>query len=666
MRNFFAICLIVAAAFSASAAVAENATAQSARPRIGDVTWFPAEAQDARVTVIHLLAPTTSSGPLGSEMRSPDWNYGAWTMSPSDQVDEGGLRRHVANGELRVGLDASRLVLIADAKRAQAAIGLANESQRRHNGLRLRGVVVEIDEHVEWAQLDTGSAPWPPLLISYAATRRDAREAAFELARRARRAGAAVQLLPHAQSDVARSLLATTQAWVAALELPRVARFEDAIVSRDSRRDQARLAQKLESLLSARNGAEGTVARTGGVDVGGSRSLFVDADGRIEIEDAGQRRSLEFDAPAALQALFGEAVAPVRVSMAAASWISHPETAETMLAIPTQIAVDGSSRSLLLLRRSDASYAYIDLADSRAVEVVQASPESTARGRSLSLLMASSDERASRLMRVDLQQTSPRRGVWWDPSRPGHGIDLQPVEGGHSLVFATFDDAGDSRWYLATGHIAQNRFTASDEGLMLMRRRDPMRAPAADPQARGFVSIDFAIDASHPACRARAADATQLALFQVTRGGRSESWCIEPYPLTAGVPEVDVNGTWYGGRNDSGWGLSIFHGGGGEHSVISALLYFHDADGWPRWAMGGGLGATHGAALTMFDYRLDCAACARPKTLARPLGDLTLRAAGWCGAPELRASAALVAPQSGIDFQREEVELNLVSQRRCY
>jgi hypothetical protein len=265
------------------------------------------------------------------------------------------------------------------------------------------------------------------------------------------------------------------------------------------------------------------------------------------------------------------------------------------------------------------------------------------------------------LLRVELQNAAPRRGVWWDPTRPGHGIDLQPVFGGHSLVFATYDDSGESRWYLASGRIEAGRFVGSGEGLMLMRRADALSAPTADPKRSGSLELVFGIDAGHPACRARAAKSNQLALFRFRLGGRDESWCIEPVPLPAGVPERDVNGAWYGGGGDSGWGLSVVSAGNGPGAMLSAILYYHDPDGWPRWALGGGPRSDSGAAISMFEYHLDCGDdCRSVRPSSREAGEIDLRTAGWCGAPELRAAIRLGR------FQRDEFALKQVSEKRCY
>ncbi|MBK7145348.1 MAG: hypothetical protein IPH76_09110 [Xanthomonadales bacterium] len=197
-------------------------------------------------------------------------------------------------------------------------------------------------------------------------------------------------------------------------------------------------------------------------------------------------------------------------------------------------------------------------------------------------------------------------------------------------------------------------------------RRDPaLSAPKADRAHSGSIRIDFSVDASHPVCRARQAAAAQLALLSVQHAGRAERWCIEPVALPAGVPDQDVNGVWYGGSGDSGWGLSVLSSGASGRGLISAMLYFHDDAGWPRWAMGAGANGIGGATLTMHDYSLACRDCADASPRAQALGELRLRIGGWCGAPELRASFELGGADASLAFQRQDMPLQRLSQSRC-
>ena len=131
------------------------------------------------------------------------------------------------------------------------------------------------------------------------------------------------------------------------------------------------------------------------------------------------------------------------------------------------------------------------------------------------------------------------------------------------------------------------------------------------------------------------------------------------------MPDADVNGTWYGGANDSGWGLTVVASGEADTRLTSALLYYHDAEGWPRWAMGAARAGEGGAALTMHDYQQSCVGCSEVTLSARPLGDVRLRASGWCAQPELRAAFEMNADATRA-FVREEAVLQRVTEARCH
>ena len=625
-----------------------------------EAQWLAPDLPGMRPGVIRMDGSEDASAAWSAQLLARGWWYLNWRES---EPSRGAMERLLAGS---VQVDPSHLVLMAAGAKARAAVVLALQLQQAPvAAVRLRGLILQIDGENEWPQLPVSTA-WPALLLGYEARDASSRQSAFALARRARAAGAAVWLLPLADgADLANEALLPD--WLAALDITRARRFEDALVQAYAgpRRAaiEAALSKRAQQLQDKPAPAGSVETQVFDVD-GGVTELFVDAQERLMRRD-GLAAELEFDARTALQAVYGDVGSMLEIDIAATVPLLHPETGGEVLAIPAYWSAVSGARSVLLLRHGDGSYGLLDLGDRRAVEALMASPDARDHGHVWWAWMEKADAGGSRLLRIELQPVQPRRGLWWDPSHAGHALDLQPVAGGHSVVFATYDAAGASRWYLANGRIERGQFATTADGLQLLRRDPVLSGPKADRAHAGSIGIDFSVDASHPVCRKRDATAAQLALLSVQHAGRTEIWCIEPVALPAGVPEQDVNGVWYGGSGDSGWGLSVLSSGEVGRGLISAMLYFHDDAGWPRWAMGAGAHGIGGASLTMHSYSLACRDCPDASPRAQALGDLRVRVGGWCGAPELRASFDLGGADAMLAFERADMPLQRISQARC-
>ena len=614
------------------------------------VTWFRPEQPGAAPAVVQLAADDGVALRYSDALRARGFAYANWR---ADRFTANAWSELLRSSD---ALDGSRIALVASGKQAADAMHLLAAAAPQ--SLNLRGLVLRVDEDTRWPASLASVNRWPSMLLTYAAAHPQARASAFALAQQARAAGAQVWVQPATNDDAA-----AVAGWLAALEVKRARRFEDALVDayRGDRHDA--LVSALNK-VAPRDGEDPVLAQVADAETGQPVALMLDAQGRILRSSAGAIVP-EFDARGALAAVFGDDDIALRIGPAAAQTLLHPETAAQVQVLPTTIATNEGARSLLMLRHADGSYAWFDLHDTRGIRALMASDSASDHGRVWWALMDAADARGSRLLRIKLQSGDPRRGLWWDPSHPGHALDVQPIQGGHSLVFATFDEVGQSRWLLASGRITQGRFVASKDGLQLMRRDPALSAPKPDPRNAARIAVDFSIDARHPACSGRKAQATQLALLTVSDARGTLSWCIEPVSLPAGVPDADVNGTWYGGANDSGWGLTIVASGQAETRLTSAMLYYHDAEGWPRWAMGAARAGEGGAVLAMHDYLQSCIGCSHPTLSARPLGELRLRASGWCAQPELRAAFELTEDVNR-SFLRDETGLQRVTEARCH
>jgi para-nitrobenzyl esterase len=254
----------------------------------------------------------------------------------------------------------------------------------------------------------------------------------------------------------------------------------------------------------------------------------------------------------------------------------------------------------------------------------------------------------------------PEPGLYYDRTRPGHGLDLQVV--GDRLVgtLYTFEADGQPIWYLVDGSWAGQSAAIT----IAEYRYDP----SATPPAR--------LQASHPgAALARVASdgecgdgsprpgIVERIDFRFTIGGESLRWCMEPIVPASQLPQRALSGSWYGGEADSGWGLISYLFGAVGSETAFHTLYVYDGAGRPRWAY-----ATTPAADTAFTpefvfARGYCRNCA-PQALATvTAGPSALRLVTPRGdVDHNRIAFALTYPfGSGGRFVRTELPLRVLT-----
>lgn len=224
---------------------------------------------------------------------------------------------------------------------------------------------------------------------------------------------------------------------------------------------------------------------------------------------------------------------------------------------------------------------------------------------------------------VDAASTTlrPATGLWFNPARSGHGLDLQLVGDILAVTWYTYDDAGEPTWYLAVAPFA-NPWRAQ-----LDRYTWNPQSGTAQAAAVGELNLTFA--------DARRVD------FGWQLGARSGS---EPMQTLFDFPAVaapERSGVWFD-PGEPGWGMALFTAG----DLFSAGLYFYDAGNQPRWVLGVGSNAST-VELAMQGYRGACPHCPwAPPTLA-PAGTLRFAfAGGRAGSVETDAfhPAAATAP----------------------
>lgn len=230
--------------------------------------------------------------------------------------------------------------------------------------------------------------------------------------------------------------------------------------------------------------------------------------------------------------------------------------------------------------------------------------------------------------------TPPPTGSWYDPDHSGHGIDLQravadPVNGDvYTVIFYTYDDQGDSEYYLAAANLQNGHFASANAPADLARPLfDPTQGhTVADPNSNGSVSIDFSpAAASDPACAGNAAPVKAVMRWSID--GDSDAWCIVPITDVQNAPPAssNVTGQWYAGQSDSGWGLTV-----GEQVVNSnilmapILLYYYDSNNQPRWAQAEIGDYQPGMAATIYAIDGYCRTCNPQSTSHHAIGNITI------------------------------------------
>lgn len=215
----------------------------------------------------------------------------------------------------------------------------------------------------------------------------------------------------------------------------------------------------------------------------------------------------------------------------------------------------------------------------------------------------------------------PRSTQYFDPDRPGHGIDVQRViDNIYFVVFYTYDANGNPEWYIAIGQILDGVFVPQNNanGDSLVRYRyNPNTSPtqSADPNSDGQIRLDFNQAAFAPACRDGTArdQSTPLVLMTWSIGAeRNQQWCMQSLIPSSIVPTPDFTGAWFAGNQDSGWGFSLLSFGSGGNNGLFGLLFYPDAQGNGRWGFVQTSNLVAGTQYTFKERRGYCRTCPIP------------------------------------------------------
>jgi hypothetical protein len=161
---------------------------------------------------------------------------------------------------------------------------------------------------------------------------------------------------------------------------------------------------------------------------------------------------------------------------------------------------------------------------------------------------------------------NPYRGIW-APARDGHGVDLHTFGSQLFLLWYTYGDDGQPTAYQALAPFSAPQWRAT---LQQSRREANGNIVTSDV---GEIGIDF--------------DNNTEATLRWRFNGRSErTERMQAFLFDGDAPKVEVTGTWFPPA-ESGNGASIVRRG----EVTAAVLYYYDASGTLRWALGTGTAA---------------------------------------------------------------------------
>jgi hypothetical protein len=207
----------------------------------------------------------------------------------------------------------------------------------------------------------------------------------------------------------------------------------------------------------------------------------------------------------------------------------------------------------------------------------------------VALLVAASAQAASVADRSPFAQ-----GLWWDPTKSGHGFQIFNASEQAMVVWYTYDTSGRPTWYTAQGGVA----SLGDAWPLLQHRWADGRK--ADPTQVGTLRLDV-----------RQAEAADLSW---TIGATQGTWAIQPFTVSGVINEVDHTGLWFDPSN-SGWGFSLLEQG----NILGGILYGYDASGAPTWAAG--FDRTPGT-VQLWAYTGPCPSCVYQAPTTRSVGQL--------------------------------------------
>jgi hypothetical protein len=250
-------------------------------------------------------------------------------------------------------------------------------------------------------------------------------------------------------------------------------------------------------------------------------------------------------------------------------------------------------------------------------------------------------------------------GLRYDRGRSGHGLEIHRADDRYAVFFYTYGEDFQPEWYYCDGSVVHGVML----GDCLHITSPPSTSPpvVTDASRKISFSLDYASADASPSCLdgVDRSNARQLAEFTWRADGEFHQWCTEFLPIGAFYPEPYYGGLWYGGDN-GGYGCSMSH----MAEALSAICYYYDSAGSPRWTIG--LGKVTDESIEMTHYRGFCRQCDVSALEPTVSGSLTLELDRNTppGSGSDRATLSLSYPEEpGGEFEKEFVLYRLTDGR---
>ena len=232
-------------------------------------------------------------------------------------------------------------------------------------------------------------------------------------------------------------------------------------------------------------------------------------------------------------------------------------------------------------------------------------------------------------------QVKPKSGLWFNPNRSGHGLDVEFLGENMFVVWYTYNDDGTPTWYLASAPYSEN--WQAD----LASYSWDFNTRTATKTVVGTVSLTIE-DAKN----------TQ---FSWNLRGRESSEEFSFFKTSNSLTAKQFTGTYYD-TSDSGWGLSVNTQGDNQVAVI----YYYDENGQPRWALGNGANEIN-TSLDMYSYIGFCPDCSYISPTKTLVGSVQL---GFNQNRTLSFTTSLLYPEnSNSSWEIDSIEMNALSSK---
>ncbi len=187
-----------------------------------------------------------------------------------------------------------------------------------------------------------------------------------------------------------------------------------------------------------------------------------------------------------------------------------------------------------------------------------------------------------------------REGFWFNPLRPGNGIDLHFA--GDALYSAWYTAESDRSplWYYVTSVGDQSLVNNSvDADILRFTLNGDITQTSPTSVTVGEAQISFVSDSE--------------AVMTFTIDGESSGELIRFFDLTSTADVDPVITDQYFNAEESGWGIGTHRQGNQEFSAV----YFYDTDGQPRWVVvtSDGTTLTNQGTADLASFKAHCPGC---------------------------------------------------------